>query len=138
MLKNAISIHIGWGHCDPAKIVFYPNYFIWFDQSAHHLFDKAGANMGDLMDQYGVLGLPIVDAHAEFLYPSKYGDVIEVSSWISEWREKTLVATHEIYNNGRLAVKGSEVRVWARPHPDDPKRLQAQAIPDAIRARFEL
>ena len=98
MLKNTLSVHIGWGHCDPAKIVFYPNYFIWFDQSAHHLFDKAGANMGDLMDQFGVLGLPIVDAHAEFLYPSKYGDVIEVNSWISEWREKTLVATHEIYN----------------------------------------
>jgi len=69
MLKNTLSVHIGWGHCDPAKIVFYPNYFIWFDQSAHHLFDKAGANMGDLMDQYGVVGLPIVDAHAEFLYP---------------------------------------------------------------------
>ncbi len=93
MLKNTLSVHISWGHCDPAKIVFYPNYFIWFDQSAHHLFDKAGANMGDLMDQYGVVGLPIVDAHAEFLYPSKYGDVIEVCSWISEWREKTLVAT---------------------------------------------
>ena len=138
MLKNTLSVHIGWGHCDPAKIVFYPNYFIWFDQSAHHLFDKAGANMGDLMDQFGVLGLPIVDAHAEFLYPSKYGDVIEVSSWISEWREKTLVATHEIYNNGRLAVKGSEVRVWARTHPEDPKRLLAQVIPDAIRALFEL
>ena len=108
------------------------------DQSVHHLFDKAGTNMDDLMDQYGVVGLPIVDAHAEFLYPSKYGDVIEVSSWISEWREKTLVATHEIHNNGRLAVTGSEVRVWARPHPDDPNRLQAQVIPEAIRACFEL
>ena len=138
MLKNTLSVHIGWGHCDPAKIVFYPNYFIWFDQNVHHLFDKAGANMGDLMNQYGVVGLPIVDAHAEFLYPSKYGDVIEVSSWISEWREKTLVATHEIYNNGQLAVRGSEVRVWALPHPEDPKRLQAQVIPYVIRAFFEL
>ena len=138
MLKTTLSVHIGWGHCDPAKIVFYPNYFIWFDQSTHHLFDKAGANMSDLIVQYGVVGLPIVDAHAEFLYPSKYDDVIEVSSWISELHEKTLVATHEIYNNGHLAVKGSEVRVWARPHPDDPKRLQAHVIPDAIRDCFEL
>jgi len=55
MLKYTLIIQISWGHCDPAKIVFYPNYFIWFDQSAHHLFDKAGANMGDLMDQYGVV-----------------------------------------------------------------------------------
>ena len=138
MLKYTLTIQISWGHCDPAKIVFYPNYFIWFDQSAHHLFDKAGANMGDLMDQYGVVGLPIVDAHAEFIYPSKYGDEIEVTSWISEWLEKTLILTHEIHNNGLLAVKGTEVRVWAKPHPDDPKRLQAQVIPDSIRASFDL
>ena len=138
MLKYTLTIQISWGHWDPAKIVFYPNYFIWFDQSAHHLFDKAGANMGDLMDQYGVVGLPIVDAHAEFIYPSKYGDEIEVTSWISEWREKTLIVTHEIHNNGLLAVKGTEVRVWAKPHPDDPKRLQAQVIPDSIRASFDV
>ena len=138
MLKYTLTIQISWGHCDPAKIVFYPNYFIWFDQSAHHLFDKAGANMGDLMDQYGVVGLPIVDAHAEFIYPSKYGDEIEGTSWIREWREKTLIVTHEIHNNGLLAVKGTEVRVWAKPHPDDPKRLQAQVIPDSIRASFDV
>ena len=42
MLKYTLTIKISWGHCDPAKIVFYPNYFIWFDQSAHLLFDKAG------------------------------------------------------------------------------------------------
>ena len=138
MLIYTLTIQISWGHCDPAKIVFYPNYFIWFDQSAHHLFDKAGANMGDLMDQYGVVGLPIVDAHAEFIYPSKYGDEIEVTSWISEWREKTLIVTHEIHNNGLLAVKGTEVRVWAKPSPDDPKRLQAQVIPDSIRASFDV
>ena len=138
MLKYTLTIQISWGHCDPAKIVFYPNYFIWFDQSTHHLFDKAGANMGDLMDQCGVVGLPIVDAHAEFIYPSKYGDEIEVTSWISEWREKTLIVTHEIHNNGLLAVKGTEVRVWAKPHPDDPKRLQAKVIPDSIRTSFDV
>ena len=138
MLKNTLTIRISWGHCDPAKIVFYPNYFIWFDQSAHHLFDKAGANMEDLMEQYGVVGLPIVDAQAEFICPSKYGDVIEVNSWISEWRTKTIITSHEIYNNGQLCVKGTEVRVWAKPHPSDPKRLQAQIIPDSFRSCFDV
>lgn len=137
MLKNKLSFHIGWGHCDPAKIVFYPNYFIWFDQNAHLLFDKAGANMADLMEEYGVVGLPIVDAHAEFLYPSSYGDKIEVTSWVSEWHNKTLITSHEIHNKDRLAVKGTEVRVWAKQHPIDTKRLQAQSIPDSLKIRFE-
>ena len=63
MLKRSLSINVAWGHCDPVNIVFYPNYFIWFDQSSHLLFDNAGANMSNLMKEFGVVGLPIVDAH---------------------------------------------------------------------------
>ncbi len=137
MLKSSLSINVAWGHCDPANIVFYPNYFIWFDQSSHLLFDKAGANMSSLMKEFGVVGLPIVDAHSEFLAPSSYGDMIEVTSWVSEWRDKTLITSHEIHNKGRLAVKGTEVRIWAKPHPEDPNRLQGHSIPNSLRSRFE-
>ena len=88
------------------------------------------------MKELGVEGLPIVDAHSEFLAPSSYGDMIEVTSWVSEWRDKTLITSHEIHNNGRLVVKGTEVRIWAKPHPEDPNRMKAQTIPDSLRYRF--
>ena len=89
------------------------------------------------MKEFGVAGLPIVDAHSEFLVPSSYGDMIEVTSWVSEWRDKTLITSHEIHNNGRLAVKRTEVRIWTKPHPEDSNRLQGQSIPDSLRSRFE-
>ena len=47
--------------------------------------------MNSLMKEFGVVGLPIVDAHSEFLAPSSYGDMIEVTSWVSEWKDKTLI-----------------------------------------------
>ena len=72
------------------------------------------------MKEFGVVGLPIVDAHSEFLAPSSYGDMIEVTSWVSEWRDKTLITSHEIHKKGGLAVKGTEVRIWAKNHPEDP------------------
>ena len=62
--------------------------------------------------------------------------MIEVTSWVSEWRDKTLIISHEIHNKGRLAVEGTEVRIWAKAHPEDPKKLQAQSIPESIRSRF--
>ena len=93
--------------------------------------------MSNLMKEFGVVGLPIVDAHSEFLVPSSYGDLIEITNLVSEWRYKALITLHEIHNNGRLAVKGTEVRIWAKPHPEDHNRLQAQSIPDSLRARFE-
>ena len=123
---------------DPAQIVFYPNYFTWFDQGAHLLFDHLGLPMGQLSEDYGVVGLPIVDAKAKFLSPSKYWDDIEVTSWVSEIRKKTLVVSHEVRNTGKLAVEGSEVRVWATVHPDDSKRLKALPIPEAVRTHLLL
>ena len=93
--------------------------------------------MSSLMKEFGVVGLPIVDAYSEFLAPSSYGDMIEVTSWMSEWRDKTLIISHEIHNKGRLAVKGTEVSIWAKPHPEDPNILQGQSIHDSLRSRFE-
>ena len=93
--------------------------------------------MDDLMKKFGVIGLPIVDAHAEFLSPSKYGDEIEVTSWISEWRVKSLITSHEIHNKGILAVKGAEVRVWAKPDPNDPNKIKTDIIPDVVKNYFK-
>ncbi len=42
MFRNSIDITVEWGDCDPAGIVFYPNYFRWFNQGAHALFGAAG------------------------------------------------------------------------------------------------
>tara|TARA_B100001750_G_scaffold198095_1_gene171079 strand:+ start:109 stop:393 length:285 start_codon:yes stop_codon:yes gene_type:complete len=93
--------------------------------------------MSSLIKEFGVVGLPIVEANSEFLAPSSYGTMIKVASWVSEWRDKTLITSHEIHNRCRLAVKGTEVRIWPKPHPEDPNRLQGQSIPDSLRIRFE-
>ena len=137
MIKNTIKISVEWGHCDPARIVFYPHYFFWFDQATRHLFDKAGLSFEVMLDEYKTIGLPLVDAHAEFLAPTRFGDEIEVTSHVSEWRRRTLVVSHEVSNAGAAVVRGTEVRVWAATDPDDPRKLQSRDIPPEFRARFD-
>ncbi len=41
-LVSRRTITIEWGDCDPADIVFYPNYFRWFDASTANHFQAAG------------------------------------------------------------------------------------------------
>tara|TARA_B100000700_G_scaffold307987_1_gene385105 strand:+ start:107 stop:523 length:417 start_codon:yes stop_codon:yes gene_type:complete len=137
MFKSTLSKNVEWGHCDPAKIVFYPNYFIWFDQSSHQLFKNAGVGMEKLIKMYGIIGLPIVDARAEFILPSKFNDLIKITSWISEWKEKSFVIYHEIHNDGEIAVKGSEVRVWAKLHPKNHLLIKTDVIPNELKNNFE-
>jgi 4-hydroxybenzoyl-CoA thioesterase len=63
--RHNVVVH--WGDTDPAKIVFYPNYFAWFDQSTRLLFDSVGLDWDKLLRNYGVPGLPIVEAKAKFI-----------------------------------------------------------------------
>ena len=129
-------VSVEWGHCDPASIVFYPNFFTWMDQATRHLFESAGLGWQTLVDEFGVVGLPLVDARAEFVSPVRFGDVLEVTTHVGEWRRKTLVVAHEITNAGRLAVKGEEIRAWVAKDPDSPTGLKAKPIPEAVRQQF--
>ena len=137
MKKYQHDVIVHWGDTDPAKIVFYPNYFVWFDESTRLLWDSVGLNWNVLMDKYGVIGLPIVDAQARFLLPSRFRDEIVVETSIGKWSEKTFVMNHVIYNQGNKSAEGSETRVWALRHPEDPARLKAGAIPPEIIQAFE-
>ena len=133
--RHNVTVH--WGDTDPATIVFYPNYFEWFDQSARLLFDSVGLDWDSLRQIYGITGLPIVEAKARFLAPCRFRDEIVVESRITEWNDKTFKISHAVLNKGQRAVEGYEIRVWAAPRPEDPGRLKAMPIPAEVKALFE-
>src|SRR6266700_21708 len=128
--RHNVTVH--WGDTDPAKIVFYPNYFEWFDQSTRLYFDSVGLDWDSLVRKYGIVGLPIVEAKARFLAPCKFRDEIVVESRIGKWNDKTFEVGHAVVNGGVRAVEGYEIRVWAQRRPDEPDRLKAIPIHSAI------
>ena len=137
-LRHVTDFVVEFGDCDPAGIVFYPNFLRWMDAASLHYFAAAGVppwhrrNAGD-----GIIGTPIVDVQVRFVAPATYGDRIAVESTIPEWRTRSFVMQHIIRRDGTVLVEGREVRVFARKHPDDPARIQAVPAPADIRARCD-
>ena len=35
-------VHVEFGDCDPAQIVYFPNFFRWFDAATFHFFRECG------------------------------------------------------------------------------------------------
>ena len=125
---------VEFGDCDPAQIVFYPNFFRWMDAASLRFFRAAGVPpWREYEAQCGIIGTPLVDASARFLRPASYGDAIDVDTAIDEWRGKSFVMSHVIRRGADVLVEGREVRVFARRHPDDPSRIQAVAPPENVR-----
>ncbi|MGH7907209.1 MAG: acyl-CoA thioesterase [Candidatus Binataceae bacterium] len=134
-LKSRRTVRVEWGDCDAAGIVFYPNYFRWMDASTGLLFELAGLGHRKIREINGI-GIPLVDSRAQFLIPSPYGSDLEIESTIAQWGNKSFKVSHRFYQEGNLAAEGLETRIWAGPHPEDPRRLKAQPVPREVIQRF--
>jgi 4-hydroxybenzoyl-CoA thioesterase len=131
------KLTIEWGHCDPAGIVFNPRFFEMFDANSWMLFEAVlGVKPQDLAATYGIVGIALVDARANFLKPAKFGDSVEIASHVSEFRRSSFDIEHKITVGGQLAVEGTETRVWAVRDMTDPDKIKAIAIPADVIARF--
>ena len=139
-MANLVSrrqLTIEWSHCDPAGIVFNSRFFEYFDWGTWTLFEAAlGVRPPDLAATFGILGLPLVDAGARFIAPARFGDVVELTSQVSEFRRSSFDVEHKLTVRGELAVEGRETRVWAGRDPANPAAIKAQPIPADVIARF--
>ncbi len=137
MTPSAYEFVVDFSDCDPARIVFYPRYYDWFDRATERIFRERGLDWPSLWAKYHMAGLPLVDASAQFKGPSRFGDTIVIESRISEWRGKVFVVEHIVKNRGEVVVEGREVRVWALRDPANPEGLKAGTIPPEVIAKFE-
>ena len=131
------QLTIAWGDCDPAGIVFNPRFFEMFDASSWMLFEAAlGVKAQDLASAYGIVGIALVDARANFLKPAKFGDTIEIASRVSEFRKSSFDIEHKLTVAGELAVEGRETRVWAVPYKGDLHGIATASVPQDVIAKF--
>jgi 4-hydroxybenzoyl-CoA thioesterase len=129
---------VEFGDCDPAGIVWYPNFFGWFDAASRHFFVACGLPpWRETALTHGIIGTPVLDVSARFVAPASYGDEIEVRTSIVEWRDKTFVQRHELLRDGQLLCEGRDVRAFVTRHPDDPVRMKAVPAPPEFRALCE-
>src|SRR5580704_10537620 len=126
-LINRRQFSLEWGHCDPAGIAFNPRFFEFFDAGTWALFETAlGVKPADLAATFGIVGLPLVDAGAKFITPARFGDAVELTSQVSEFRRSSFDVAHRILVHGEIAVEGHETRVWAGRDPNDAAKMKSQ------------
>jgi len=130
------QVQVEWGDCDPAQIVFYPNYFRWFDQATWRLFASVGLTRAVLNERYGIVGYPLVKADSEFIRSAIPGDMLTIESHVERWGTKSFTVHHLVRNpDGQIGAVGHETRVWARHRSDGPG-LSAVEIPAEVKQLF--
>ena len=134
MFTRITQIEIQFGDCDPAGIVYYPNYFRFFDNATAALLSAAFAmHKRNWLEHFGIAGIPMVDTGARFIKPSRFGDVVDIRSEITELGRSSFSVKHTLLRDGEIAIEAHEKRVWvvrdeqggirSAPLPEDVRRL---------------
>ena len=132
MFTNTTRVEIQFGDCDPAGIVYYPNYFRFFDNATAALVSAAlGMNKRGWLNAYGIAGIPMVDTGANFMRPARFGDVVEIVSQVTELGRSSFSVKHVLSNGGAPAVSAHEKRVWVVKDADG--GIKAALLPDDVR-----
>lgn len=136
MFEHHRRITVEWGDCDPAGIVFFPNYLKWFDDCASALFAAAGLPLQTLFAAHGVVGIPVVDVRVTYKASAAFGDELLAKTSVIEARRSSFVIQHRIYKQDILAVEGLVTRVWVGADIEKEGGLKSRPLPREIVERF--
>ncbi len=131
--RHLSRFRVEFGDCDPAAIVYFPNYYRWFDQATHALCEAAGYPLADLRARHGWIGFPIAEAGARFRATASTGDPLRIETRVKTWHERFFDLEHRVYRDEALLVEGWQKRFIGFNDAQQEGRLRALVIPDAFR-----
>jgi acyl-CoA thioester hydrolase len=76
---QAINLRVRYAETDKMGVVYYANYFVWFEVGRCELIRAIGKSYRDL-EEAGI-GLPVIEAHCEYKSPARYDDEVQVKTW---------------------------------------------------------
>ena len=116
------------GHCDPAGIVYTPNFFHVFNEAIEEWFgDALGISYYDLLGPRRT-GLGYVNASSTFFIPCKMGEEIDIHVRVARIGNSSYSLTLHAFLEDREALRGSFTTVTTSLETHKPI-----ALPDDIR-----
>jgi 4-hydroxybenzoyl-CoA thioesterase len=137
MSKTTVyEVKVQFGDCDPAGIVFFPNFSKWMDASSLHFFMECGIPpWRELIKTHGIVGTPLLEINTQFRQPATYGETLQIHTSIVEWRAKVFIQKHVVMRGDTLLCEGLETRAFVIHPEGEPDRIKAIAVPEFIRTK---
>jgi len=129
--RSVSRVRVRYAETDKMGVVYYANYFVWFEVGRADLLRDAGWSYRE-MEAEG-LSLPVIEAHCDYRQPARYDDELEVRTIGSLVSPVRVQFTYEIVRPGDCAVVATGHTVHATlDRTGRPRRL-----PERVRALLE-
>ena len=95
---NEARIRVIYGDTDQMGVVYYANYFRYFEFARSEYFRARGGSYRDL-EREGSL-LPVVEAHCDYKSSARYDDLLVIRTRVSALKRVSLTFSYELFREG--------------------------------------
>jgi acyl-CoA thioester hydrolase len=128
--SSTTTVRVRYAETDKMGVVYYANYFVWFEVARADLLRSLGWSYRD-MEHAGV-ALPVIEAECQYHRGARYDDELDVRAEGRMLSPVRMEFKYEVIRRGDAALAASGRTVHAAVNPNGrPCRL-----PDRIREVF--
>ncbi|MCP3064861.1 acyl-CoA thioesterase [Myxococcus sp. K38C18041901] len=91
-------LRVIYGDTDQMGVVYYANYFRYFEFARSEFFRARGGSYRELEGSGWML--PVAEASCAYKAPARYDDMLVIRASVSELRRASVVFTYELFREG--------------------------------------
>ncbi|MBS4021423.1 MAG: acyl-CoA thioesterase [Dethiobacter sp.] len=104
MKSGEINIRVRYAETDQMGVVYYANYFVWFEAGRTEYFRQLGMPYNEF--ERNDIFLPVTRAFAHFKVPARYDEMVRVVTDVTSIQEVRIAFKYEIFRENELLVRG--------------------------------
>ena len=108
---SSSRIRVRYAETDKMGVVYYANYFVWFEVGRTDLLRESGWNYREM--EIDGFALPVIEAHCTYRESAKYDDEIEVRTSGAMLSPVRVQFTYEVVRMADLATLATGATVHA-------------------------
>ncbi len=106
------TVRVRYAETDQMGVVYYANFFIWFEVGRVELLRQMGFAYKE-MEQQDDSYIVVAEAHCRYVRPARYDDLLRIRTRVAEARSRTMQFAYEIRDDatGELLATGETTHV---------------------------
>lgn len=123
--RSVSTVRVRYADTDQMGVVYYANYFVWFEVARTDWLREAGLSYRD-MEAEGIL-LPVTQATCDYRAPARYDDTVTVTA------QARMVSPARLAFDYEVAGPGGPIAVGSTVHATIDRNGKPMRIPARVR-----
>ncbi len=132
MFTSETKVRVRYAETDQMGIVYHSNFFLYFEVARTESIRHLGFTYAD-MEKMGII-MPVVDAHAKYLRPALYDDLLTIKTTLKEIPlHHKIEFHHEVFNEkAELLCVGKIILYFM-----EKDGMKKAAMPETLKKKIE-